>query len=507
MATSQDSRLSERYILAIDQGTTSSRALLFDSRGMVVAAAQKELARSFPRPAWVEQDPREILASVMATVSEALSIARIDVSAIAGIGITNQRETSVVWDRRTGQPIYNAIVWQSRQTQGICEAIASAGYSQLVRERTGLLIDPYFSGSKIRWILDHVEDAQDRADRGELAFGTVDSWLVWNLTHGGSHLTDVSNASRTMLFNIHTLAWDEDLLRMLGIPRSLLPRVCSSSEVYALTEPSRFFGAAVPIAGVAGDQSAALFGQACFAPGMAKNTYGTGCFMLMNTGFSPVESMHNLLTTIAWGIDGTVEYALEGSIFVAGSVVQWLRDGMQILDRADDSQGCAERANSTDGVYLVPGFVGLGAPHWRSEARGAIFGISHGTDRNHLIRAALESMAYQTRDVIAAMEADSGIAVKELRADGGAVANDFMAQFQSDMLGIPVLRPKIRETTALGAAFLAGLAVGFWESRSEISAQWQLERRFVPNMPEESRKNLYAGWKRAIAATIRFSEP
>jgi glycerol kinase len=494
----------QRYILALDQGTTSSRAILFDHSGSVVGTAQREFAQIFPQPGWVEHNPREILTSVLVTVTELLANTRVELADIAAMGITNQRETTVVWDRATGQPIHNAIVWQSRQSMDICERLLQDGHEALVRERTGLLIDAYFSATKLRWILDHVEDAQARAERGELLFGTIDSWLIWNLSGGAAHVTDVSNAARTLLYDIHRRCWDDDLLAMLDIPRAMLPTVRSNSEIYAHTAPSQFFGASVPIAGVAGDQQAALFGQACFSPGMAKNTYGTGCFMLMHTGDQAVPSRHGLLTTIAWELGDRVEYALEGSIFVAGSVIQWLRDGLRMLGKASDSQAYAERVASSEGVYMVPAFVGLGAPYWRSDVRGAVFGLSRGTSKEHFVRAALESMAYQSRDVLTAMEADAGIALKELRADGGAIANDFMAQFQSDMLGVPVLRPRVQETTALGAAYLAGLAVGFWESCEEIAGLWQVDRRFEPIMHEAERDRLYRGWQEAVNATMGF---
>lgn len=496
--------MDKHYILAIDQGTTSSRAIVFDRAGQVVSMAQREFGQIFPQPGWVEHNPREILTSVLVTVTEAINNAQIDPSQVAGIGITNQRETTVVWDKASGQPIHNAIVWQSRQTKDICDRLKADGYEPLVRERTGLLIDAYFSGTKVKWILDHVEGARDRAERGELLFGTIDTWLIWNLTGGKVHITDYTNASRTLMYDIHARRWDPDLLKMLDVPEAMLPQVRACSEVYGHTLPQYFFGSQVPICGVAGDQQAALFGQVCFEPGMAKNTYGTGCFMLMNTGRNAVSSRNGLLTTIAWGIDGTVEYALEGSIFVAGSVVQWLRDGLRMLGKAPDSQAYAERVRSTDGVYLVPAFVGLGAPYWRSDVRGAMFGLSRGTTKEHFIRAALESVAYQTRDVLAAMQADSGIELKQLRADGGAIGNDFVAQFQSDILNVPVLRPKVHETTALGAAYLAGLAVGFWESRQEIASQWQLEASFRPGMDDTTREALYAGWRNAVQATMGF---
>ncbi|WP_430390860.1 glycerol kinase GlpK [Dyella sp. 20L07] len=496
--------MERRYILALDQGTTSSRAILFDRAGSVVGSAQREFTQIFPAPGWVEHNPREIMTSVLVTVTELLANTQVELAEIAAIGITNQRETTVVWDRATGQPIHNAIVWQSRQSMAICEQLQREGHEALVRERTGLLIDAYFSATKLRWILDHVDGAQERAERGDLLFGTIDSWLIWNLSGGAAHVTDASNAARTLLYDIHRRCWDDDLLHLLRIPRAMLPEVRSSSEVYAHTTPAQFFGASIPIAGVAGDQQAALFGQACFTPGMAKNTYGTGCFMLMHTGEQAVPSKHGLLTTIAWQLGDRVDYALEGSIFVAGSVIQWLRDGLRMLGKASDSQAYAERVASSEGVYVVPAFVGLGAPYWRSDVRGAVFGLSRGTSKEHFVRAALESMAYQSRDVLTAMEADAGIALKELRADGGAISNDFMAQFQSDMLGVPVLRPRVQETTALGAAYLAGLAVGFWRDCEEIASLWQVDRRFVPGMPVAERDRLYRGWQDAVNATMGF---
>jgi glycerol kinase len=496
--------MDKTHILAIDQGTTSSRAVLIDHAGRVAGMAQREFEQIFPQPGWVEHDPREILASVLTTITEVMHRAGLDGEAIAGIGITNQRETAVVWDRASGQPVYNAICWQSRQTRGICEQLKAEGREKEVRAKTGLRIDPYFAGSKIQWILDHVDGARERAKRGELLFGTIDTWLIWNLTGGKVHVTDVTNASRTLLYDIHAQRWDGGLLATLGVPRAMLPEVRSSSEVYGTTSKRHFLGCEVPIAGIAGDQQAALFGQACFEPGLAKNTYGTGCFVLMYTGAEAVSSEHGMLTTIAWELDGKVEYALEGSIFVAGSVVQWLRDGLRMLDEAGDSQACAERAGSTDGVYMVPAFVGLGAPYWRSDVRGAIFGLTRGTTRDQFVRAGLESMAYQTRDVLAAMQADAGLELKELRADGGAIANDFLAQFQSDILGVPVLRPQVAETTALGAAYLAGLATGFWASRDDIARHWAVGRRFEPAMPEPQRAALYAGWQRAVQATLGF---
>ena len=496
--------MSAAYILAIDQGTTSSRAIVFDRAGHIVGVAQREFAQHFPQPGWVEHHPREIMTSVLTTITEVMNDTQVPASAIAAIGITNQRETTVVWDRATGQPIHPAIVWQSRQTRDICDALKAAGHEAMVRAKTGLLIDAYFSGTKVKWILDHVAGARERARRGELAFGTIDSWLIWNLTGGKVHVTDATNASRTLMYDIHARRWDDELLAMLDVPRAMLPEVRSSSEVYGHTLPELFFGRAVPIAGVAGDQQAALFGQACFAPGMAKNTYGTGCFMLMNTGDRATASARGLLTTVAWDVGGRVEYALEGAIFVAGSVVQWLRDGLRMLGTAGESQAYAERAGDNDGVYLVPAFVGLGAPYWRSDVRGAMFGLSRGTGKEHVVRAALEALAYQTRDVLDAMQADAGIALTELRADGGAIANDFLAQFQADILGVPLLRPRVTETTALGAAYLAGLATGFWSSREEIARQWAVDRRFMPSMPAERRETLYAGWNMAVQATLGF---
>lgn len=478
--------------------------MLFDRRGAVVASAQREFRQIFPQPGWVEHDPCEILATVQAAIAEVLALAGASGGDLAAIGIANQRETTVVWDRHTGQPIHNAIVWQSRQSLSICQRMEAAGHGPIVREKTGLLIDAYFSASKIRWILDHVGGAQARAQAGDLLFGTIDTWLVWNLSGRKLHITDASNASRTLLFDIHKRCWDDELLRMFDVPRGMLPEVRSSSEIYGHAPASGPLGCDVPICGIAGDQQAALFGQACFEPGMVKNTYGTGCFLLMQTGSEVVRSRHGLLTTIAWELDGRVEYALEGSIFVAGSVVQWLRDGLLMLESASESQLYAESVDSSEGVYLVPAFVGLGAPYWRSDVRGAIFGLSRGTRKEHVIRAALESMAYQSRDVLAAMEADAGIPLKQLRADGGAIANDFMAQFQADMLGVAVMRPQITETTALGAAYLAGLAVGFWESRAQLAALWQEDRCFQPTMDEGERERLYRGWQAAVGATIGF---
>jgi len=494
----------EKYILSLDQGTTSSRAILFNKGGEIVHVAQKEFTQHFPKPGWVEHNANEIWGSVLSVIAGVLSESNIKPEQIAGIGITNQRETAVVWDKETGQPVYNAIVWQSRQTSEICDELKGKGYNELFREKTGLLIDAYFSGTKVKWILDNVEGARDKAEQGKLLFGTIDTWLIWKLSGGRAHVTDYSNASRTLMFNIYDLKWDEELLEILGIPKMMLPDVRPSSEIYANTIDYHFFGKEVPISGVAGDQQAALFGQACFVEGMAKNTYGTGCFMLMNTGEKAVRSEHGLLTTLAWGLNGKVEYALEGSIFVAGSAIQWLRDGLRMFKDAKDSEEYALRVESTDGVYVVPAFVGLGTPYWDSDVRGAVFGLTRGTSKEHFIRATLESLAYQTKDVLSAMEADSGIELKTLRVDGGAVKNNFLMEFQSDLLNVPVERPVVNETTALGAAYLAGLAVGFWESQEEISQQWAVDRKFSPNMKDEDRDQLYEGWKKAVKAAMAF---
>lgn len=496
--------MTKDYIMAIDQGTTSSRAVLFNHKGEIVGTGQQEFEQFFPKPGWVEHDANEIWTSVLACMAGALRTADIEANQVAGIGITNQRETAVVWDRNTGKPIYKAIVWQSRQTADICGELKAQGHEELFRKKTGLLIDAYFSGTKVKWILDNVEGAREKAENGDLMFGTIDTWLVYKLSGGAAHITDYSNASRTLMYNIYDLEWDQELLDILTVPKSMLPEVRQSSEVYANTINYHFFGNEVPIAGIAGDQQAALFGQACFEKGMAKNTYGTGCFMLMNTGEKGVVSEHGLLTTLAWGIDGKVEYALEGSIFVAGSAIQWLRDGLKILDTAPESEQYATSVESTDGVYMVPAFVGLGTPYWDTDARGAIFGLTRGTTRAHLIRATLESLAYQTKDVVNVMIEDAGIELKTLRVDGGAVANDFLVQFQSDILDVPVERPVIQETTALGAAYLAGLAVGFWESKEEIAQQWKVDKTFTSDMPEEQSEKLYDGWKKAVEATRAF---
>lgn len=496
--------MKEKFILALDQGTTSSRAILFNHDGNIVATAQREFEQFFPKPGWVEHDANEIWTSVLACMANVLRKADVEPDQVAGIGITNQRETAVVWDKHTGKPIYQAIVWQSRQTDEICNELRDQGHNDLFREKTGLLIDAYFSGTKVKWILDNVEGAREKAENGDLLFGTIDTWLIYKLSGNQTHVTDYSNASRTLMFNIYDLKWDDELLDILTVPKNMLPEVRQSSEVYAKTVDYHFFGHEVPIAGIAGDQQAALFGQACFDKGMAKNTYGTGCFMLMNTGDKAVASEHGLLTTLAWGVDGKVEYALEGSIFVAGSAIQWLRDGLKMIDNAPESEGYATKVDTTDGVYVVPAFVGLGTPYWDSDARGAIFGITRGTEKEHFIRATLESLAYQTKDVLDAMIADSGIELKALRVDGGAVTNDFLMQFQSDMLGVDVERPVIQETTALGAAYLAGLAVGFWKDKEEISKQWKNERTFTGDFADEHRDELYAGWQKAVKATRAF---
>ncbi|MFI5217716.1 MAG: glycerol kinase GlpK [Candidatus Limnocylindria bacterium] len=486
-----------RYVMALDQGTTSSRAILFDRSGALVAVDQHEFAQHFPRPGWVEHDPVEIWESQLRAARGVLAKAGARGSDVAAIGITNQRETTVVWDRRSGAPIHRAIVWQSRQSAPICDELKARGLADEVSARTGLVIDAYFSGTKIRFILDAVPGAQQRAERGELAFGTVDSWLLRQLTRGRVHATEYSNASRTLIYNIHTLDWDDLLLRELRIPRAILPDVRASSGVFGSTDPE-WFGAEIPIAGIAGDQQAALFGQGCTAPGRAKNTYGTGCFLLMNTGSQAPRSRTGLVTTIAWGLGGRVEYALEGSVFVAGAALQWLRDGLGLIERAADSEAIARSIEDTGGVYLVPAFVGLGAPYWDDRARGALVGLTRGTTRAHLVRAALEAIAYQTRDVVECIREDSGLALETLRVDGGACANDFLMQFQADLLGAPVLRPPLLEVTAKGAALLAGLGVGFWKDAAELEAQSAGGRRFEPGMPEARREELYAGWKRAV---------
>ncbi|WP_339171343.1 glycerol kinase GlpK [Solibacillus sp. FSL R5-0691] len=496
--------MTEKFMMALDQGTTSSRAILFDKNGTVFHTAQQEFPQYFPESGWVEHNPEQIWSSVLSCIAAVLSEKNILANQIAGIGITNQRETTVVWDKHTGQPIYNAIVWQSRQTAGICEDLKARGFNDTFRDKTGLLIDAYFSGTKVKWILDNVEGAREKAENGDLLFGTIDTWIIWKLTNGKVHVTDYSNASRTLMFNIYDLKWDEELLDILTVPASMLPEVRPSSEVYGHTDAENLFGQEIPIAGIAGDQQAALFGQACFEQGMVKNTYGTGCFMLMNTGEKAVKSDHGLLTTIAWGLDGKVTYALEGSIFVAGSAIQWLRDGLRMFRKAEESEAYAARVTSSEGVYVVPAFVGLGTPYWDSDVRGAVFGLTRGTEKEHFVRATLESLAYQTRDVLGAMEADSGIPLSTLRVDGGAVKNNFLMQFQSDLLNVPVDRPVVNETTALGAAYLAGLAVGYWETLGDISNYWNLDHKFEPEMGEEEREALYTGWGKAVKAAQAF---
>lgn len=491
--------------MALDQGTTSSRAIIFDETGSIKGVTNREFNQIYPKPGWVEHDPMEIWGSQIGVAREVMEKSAISPNQIAAIGITNQRETTIIWDKNTGKPIYNAIVWQCRRTAPIADKLKEMGLTDKIRKKTGLVVDAYFSGTKIKWILDNVEGARDRAEKGELLFGNVDTWLIWKLTEGKAHVTDYSNASRTMMFNIHELDWDDELLEILDIPRQMLPKPMPSSCIYGKTN-KEIFGAEVPIAGDAGDQQAALFGQACYAPGTAKNTYGTGCFMLMNTGEKAVTSETGLLTTIAWGVDDKVEYALEGSIFIAGAVIQWLRDELRIIDSAPQSEEYALKVPDTNGVYLVPAFVGLGAPYWDMYARGVIVGLTRGAKREHIIRAALESIAYQTRDVLEAMQKDSGITLKKLKVDGGAVANNFLMQFQSDILGVPVSRPKIIETTALGAAYLAGLAVGYWKDKDDISKKWQIDREFVPQMAETERNRLYKGWKKAVTRSFDWEE-
>lgn len=494
----------QEYILALDQGTTSSRAIIFNKEGKIVAVEQQEFTQIYPRPGWVEHNPSEIWSTQLKVARDVLQKNKINAGQIAAIGITNQRETAIVWDKETGQPIHNAIVWQDRRTAPMCDQLTADGHESYIRENTGLVIDSYFSGTKVSWILDNVEGARERAERGELLFGTVDSWLIWKLTGDDIHITDYTNASRTLLYNIVNLDWDDHLLEVLRIPRTMLPEVHNSSEVYGHTN-ERFFGAEIPIAGIAGDQQAALFGQACYEPGMAKNTYGTGCFMLMNTGKEPIHSKSGLITTIAWGIDGEVHYALEGSIFIAGAAIQWLRDGLRIIDEAPDSEYFAMKVPHPDGVYVVPAFAGLGAPYWDMYARGAIFGLTRGTTKSHLVRATLESLAYQTKDVLDAMHKDSGLDLQILRVDGGASANNLLMQFQSDILGVRVERPSIIETTALGAAYLAGLAVNYWK-KEEIEKKWLLDAAFEPEMEKEDRERLYRGWQKAVKRTMSWEK-
>ena len=493
----------QRYIMALDQGTTSSRCILFDKSGNICSMAQKEFTQFYPQSGWVEHNPREIWASQLAVAIEAMANIGADASQLAGVGITNQRETTIVWDRETGEPVYNAIVWQCRRTAEFIDGLKEQGYTELIRAKTGLVPDAYFSGSKIAWILDHVEGARERAQRGELLFGTVDTWLIWNLTKGAVHVTDYTNASRTMLYNIHTLEWDDELLSILRIPRKMLPKVKPSGSIFGMSEGS-IFGKPIPIAGAAGDQQAALFGQACFNKGDVKNTYGTGCFLLMNTGEKPVFSENGLVTTISWGTGGKISYALEGSVFIAGAIIQWLRDEMRLIDAAADSEAMAQKVPDTNGCYIVPAFTGLGAPYWHQHARGVVTGLTRGVNKYHIIRAALESVAYQANDVVKAMEADSGINIPALKADGGASANNFLMQVQADIINIPVLCPACKESTAAGAAYLAGLAAGYWDSKEEIMDNINTSKAFYPGITEEKRNIMLDGWKRAINCAISW---
>ncbi|WP_065204578.1 glycerol kinase GlpK [Shewanella woodyi] len=493
--------MTKKYVVALDQGTTSSRAIIFDHDANIVSVSQREFTQIYPQAGWVEHDPMEIWASQSSTLIEVIARSGIHASEIASIGITNQRETTVIWDKQTGKPVYNAIVWQCRRSSEICEELKSQGLEAYIRDTTGLLLDPYFSGTKIKWILDNVSGVRERAERGELLFGTIDTWLVWKLTEGKVHVTDPTNASRTLLFNIHTQSWDKRILEALTIPESLLPQVKPSSAVYGKTRIAGE-GGEISIAGIAGDQQSALFGQLCTEPGMAKNTYGTGCFLLMNTGEKAVKSNHGLLTTIAIGAKGEVNYALEGSVFMGGATIQWLRDELGLIRDAQDTEYFASRVESTNGVYLVPAFVGLGAPYWDPSARGALVGLTRGSNRNHIIRAALEAIAYQSRDLLDAMAKDCGVELKQLKVDGGAVANDFLMQFQADITSVEVQRPAVTETTAMGAAFLAGLAVGFWDSTSELKHRADIDRSFMPSISEEQKDELYAGWQKAVSQTI-----
>ncbi len=494
-----------KFILALDQGTTSSRAILFDRGGNIISIAQKEFDQIYPQPGWVEHDPDDIWSSQYSVSAEVLAKSSIRLAQVAAIGITNQRETTLVWERSTSKPVYNAIVWQDRRTASFCDQLKNEGLSEKIQQKTGLVIDAYFSATKLKWILDNIPGARAKAARGELAFGTVDTWLTWKLSNGRLHITDVTNASRTMLMNLHSCEWDEELLRIFDIPASVLPDIMPSSKIYGVTE-GLVRSSNIPIAGIAGDQQAALFGQMCIQPGMVKNTYGTGCFMLMHTGSKAVHSTNNLLTTVAWKINNRTEYALEGSIFIAGAIVQWLRDGLQIIRSSGEIEALAAQVTDTDGVYMVPAFAGLGAPHWNQYARGTLFGLTRGTSNAHIARAALESIAYQTTDVLKAMEADAGITIKELRVDGGATVNNFLMQFQSDILQVPVIRPKVYETTALGAAYLAGLAVGYWSDKQEIQQQWQLDQKFTPVMPATAVASLTKGWQRAVSASICWAD-
>lgn len=495
----------KQFVMALDAGTTSNRCILFDKQGNICSVAQKEFTQYFPKPGWVEHDADEIWSTQLGVAVEAMSKIGAEATDIAAIGITNQRETAIVWDKKTGEPVCNAIVWQCRRTAGFCDKLIAGGLEDMIRRKTGLKIDAYFSATKIKWILDHVEGARQRAERGELLFGTVETWLIWKLTKGKVHVTDYSNASRTMLFNINTLQWDEDILKLLDIPVTMLPEVKPSSCIYGESDPS-YFGGSIPIGGAAGDQQSALFGQTCFQPGEAKNTYGTGCFLLMNTGEKPVFSDNGLLTTIAWGLDGKVNYALEGSIFVAGAAIQWLRDEMRLIDSSEDSEYMANKVPDTNGCYVVPAFTGLGAPHWDPYARGTIVGITRGVNKYHVIRATLESLAYQVNDVLKAMEADAGITLSSLKVDGGASANNFLMQSQADISNAPVNRPRCVETTAMGAAYLAGLAVGYWENKEEVLKNWASDRIFMPQIPEEERENKIRGWNKAVRYAYHWAK-
>jgi glycerol kinase len=494
-----------KYLLAIDQGTTSSRAIVFDKQGNIIQSAQKEFTQIFPKPGWVEHDPLEIWSTQIGVITEAKTRSGIDAKDIAAIGITNQRETTVVWEKATGKPVYNAIVWQCRRTAEYCDTLKAKGFDKKIKDKTGLIVDAYFSGTKVRWILENVPGARAKAEKGELLFGNIDTWLVWNLTKGKVHVTDYSNASRTMLFNIHDLKWDDEILKELNIPKAMLPEAKPSSFVYGNAH-AEYLGGEVPIAGIAGDQQAALFGQCCYEPGMVKNTYGTGCFILMNTGTKAVESKNGLLTTIAWGADGKVEYALEGSVFVAGAAIQWIRDGLRMIDNASFSEAYAVKVPDTGGVYVVPAFVGLGAPYWDQYARGAILGLTRGTTKEHFIRATVESLAYQSHDVIKAMEADAGVPIKAIRVDGGATANNFLMQFQADILNTEVVRPKIIESTALGAVYLAGLAVGYYKDKNDILSNVAVDRVFTSTIDSTYRNKLVAGWKEAVKRSLGWEK-
>ena len=498
--------MEKKYIIALDQGTTSSRAILFDKCGNIVSSAQKEFTQIYPKAGWVEHNPMEIWGSQSGVLREVLETTSVRPDEIAAIGITNQRETTVVWDKNTGKPVYNAIVWQCRRTASICDDLKKKGLEESIKSKTGLMIDAYFSATKVKWILDNIEGAREKAENGDLLFGTIDTWLIWNLTRGKVHVTDYSNAARTMLYNIKELKWDEDILKELDIPLCMLPEVKPSSEIYGYTDEEMLAGAKIPIAGCAGDQQAALFGQTCFEEGSVKNTYGTGCFLLMNTGSKPVESKNGLLTTIAWGVDGKVEYALEGSIFVGGASIQWLRDELRLIYDSGQSEYYANQVGDTNGVYVVPAFTGLGAPYWDMYARGAIFGITRGAKRGHIVRATLESIAYQTKDVLNAMQEDSNMKLKMLRVDGGASANDFLMKFQADILNVNIDRPKVIETTALGAAYLAGLAVGFYKNKEEIRERYTIEKEFIASMDDRKRNLLYRGWKRAVERSLLWAK-